>query len=91
MGRVGWGVAVLGGRVLGAVGGVGGWVGGGAANLLGDEAGAKGGEVREHEVAGGVGGELGEGRGVVEVVEGEGGEDRDEDVVVGEVGVEGLV
>ena len=59
MGRVGGGVAVLGRVVLRAVGGVGGWVCGGAADLLGDEAGAEGGEVGEDEVAGGVGGVLG--------------------------------
>ena len=63
---------------------------GGAADYFGNEAGGEGGEVGEDEVAHRVWGVLCCGEGLVEVVHGEGGEDRDNDVVVGEVGVDFL-
>lgn len=64
---------------------------GGTANLLGDEVGAKGSQLRQLKATLGAGRVLGQTGGIFEVVHREGGEDGDDDVVVGEVWVDLLV
>lgn len=64
---------------------------GGTANLLGDEICAKGSQLGQLEATLGAGRVLGQAGGVFEVVHGQRGEDGDDDVVVGEVGVDLLV
>lgn len=64
---------------------------GGTANLLGDEIGAKGSQLRQLEATLGAGRVLGQTGGIFEVVHRQSGQDGDDDVVVGEVGVDLLV
>lgn len=80
-------VAVLRRAVLDAAVLHGAWVGGRAADLLGDEMAAKGGEVGEGKVRAAGGWVLVERGRRLEVVDGQRGEDRDDDVVVAKVGV----